>query len=64
MLITSTYNQDSKTEKCWFESSNIFYSEFLYTYNPFHYIRDDFGVMMLINCLIKNTNIVKVDNGG
>lgn len=29
MLITSTYNQDSKTEKCWFESSNIFYSEFV-----------------------------------
>lgn len=25
-------------------------------YNPFHYIRDDLGVMMLINCLIKNTN--------
>ena len=25
-------------------------------YNPFNYIRDDLGVMMLINCLIKNTN--------
>lgn len=24
-------------------------------YNPFNYIRDDLGVMMLINCLIKNT---------
>lgn len=29
MLIISTYNQNSKTEKCWFESSNIFYSEFV-----------------------------------
>lgn len=27
-------------------------------YNPFHYIRDDLGVMIMINCLIKNT-----DNG-
>ena len=26
------------------------------SYNPFKYIRDDNGVMMLINCLIKNTN--------
>jgi len=25
-------------------------------YNPFYYMRDDAGVMMLINCLIKNTN--------
>lgn len=25
-------------------------------YNPFMYIRDDLGVLMLINCLIKNTN--------
>lgn len=25
-------------------------------YNPFNYIRDDLGVLMLINCLIKNTN--------
>ena len=25
-------------------------------YNPFHYIRDDQGVLMMINCLIKNTN--------
>lgn len=24
-------------------------------YNPFHYIRDDLGVLMLVNCLIKNT---------
>lgn len=24
-------------------------------YNPFNYIRDDLGVLMLINCLIKNT---------
>lgn len=24
-------------------------------YNPFHYIRDDQGVIMMINCLIKNT---------
>lgn len=24
-------------------------------YNPFNYIRDDLGVIMLINCLIKNT---------
>lgn len=29
MLIVSTYNSDSKTEKCWFESSNVFYSEFV-----------------------------------
>lgn len=29
MLITSTYNTDTRTEKCWFESSNIFYSEFV-----------------------------------
>lgn len=28
MLITSIYNENTKTEKCWFESSNIFYSEF------------------------------------
>ena len=25
-------------------------------YNPFEYIRDDLGVLMMINCLIKNTN--------
>lgn len=25
-------------------------------YNPFAYIRDDVGVLMMINCLIKNTN--------
>lgn len=25
-------------------------------YNPFNYIRDDQGVLMMINCLIKNTN--------
>lgn len=25
-------------------------------YNPFNYIRDDVGVLMLINCLIRNTN--------
>ena len=25
-------------------------------YNPFHYIRDDLGVLMMINCLIRNTN--------
>ena len=25
-------------------------------YNPFRYIRDDLGVLMMINCLIKNTN--------
>ena len=29
MIIVSTYNSDSKTEKCWFESSNVFYSEFV-----------------------------------
>lgn len=26
------------------------------SYNPFAYIRDDLGVLMMINCLIKNTN--------
>lgn len=26
------------------------------SYNPFQYIRDDLGVLMMINCLIKNTN--------
>lgn len=25
-------------------------------YNPFDYIRDDLGVLMMINCLIRNTN--------
>ena len=25
-------------------------------YNPFNYIRDEVGVLMMINCLIKNTN--------
>lgn len=29
MLVTSTYNPDSRTDKCWFESSNILYSEFI-----------------------------------
>lgn len=29
MLITSIYNADSVTEKAWYESSNIFYSEFI-----------------------------------
>ena len=28
MLVTSIYNTDTKTEKCWFKSSNVFYSEF------------------------------------
>lgn len=32
-------------------------------YNPFMYIRDDLGVLMLINCLIKNTN-KEGQNGG
>lgn len=27
-----------------------------HSYNPFNYIRDDNGVLMMINCLIKNTN--------
>lgn len=27
-----------------------------HSYNPFEYIRDDLGVLMMINCLIKNTN--------
>ena len=25
------------------------------TYNPFNYIRDEAGVLMVIDCLIKNT---------
>jgi hypothetical protein len=29
MLITSSYNEKTKTEKCWFKSSNVFYSEFV-----------------------------------
>jgi hypothetical protein len=29
MLITSNYNPISRTEKAWYESSNIFYSEFV-----------------------------------
>lgn len=29
MLITSFYEKDSKTDKAWFESSNVFYSEFI-----------------------------------
>lgn len=29
MLITSTYNKESRTEKAWYESSNVFYSEFI-----------------------------------
>ena len=29
------------------------------TYNPFKYIRDDLGVIMCINCLIKNTNAIR-----
>jgi len=29
MLLTSFYNQDTRTEKAWFESSNILYSEFV-----------------------------------
>ena len=29
MLITSNYNEKTKTEKCWFKSSNVFYSEFV-----------------------------------
>ena len=32
-------------------------------YNPFHYIRDDVGVLMMINCLIKNTNPVGQTGG-
>ena len=29
MLITSVYNKDTLTEKAWYQSSNIFYSEFI-----------------------------------
>ena len=29
MLITSIYNNDLKTEKAWYNSSNVFYSEFI-----------------------------------
>ena len=32
-------------------------------YNPFNYIRDDLGVLMMINCLIKNTNPTGADKG-
>lgn len=32
-------------------------------YNPFEYIRDDVGVLMMINCLIKNTNPVGQTGG-
>lgn len=32
-------------------------------YNPFAYIRDDVGVLMMINCLIKNTNPVGQTGG-
>lgn len=32
-------------------------------YNPFAYIRDDVGVLMMINCLIKNTNPVGQSGG-
>jgi hypothetical protein len=28
MLITSTYDEKNKVEKCWFDSSNILYSEY------------------------------------
>ena len=33
-------------------------------YNPFEYIRDDVGVLMMINCLIKNTNPAGQTGGG
>lgn len=29
MLITSTYDKEKRTEKAWYESSNVFYSEFI-----------------------------------
>ena len=29
MLLTSSYDSDSRIEKAWYESSNIFYSEFI-----------------------------------
>lgn len=29
MLILSNYNSETKSEKCWFQSSNVFYSEFI-----------------------------------
>lgn len=29
MLITSFYNSNTRTEKAWFDSSNVFYSEFI-----------------------------------
>lgn len=29
MLITSIYNKENRTEKAWYESSNVFYSEFI-----------------------------------
>lgn len=29
MVITSIYNEETHTEKVWYESSNIFYSEFI-----------------------------------
>lgn len=29
MLITSVYNKETRTEKAWYESSNVFYSEFV-----------------------------------
>ena len=29
MLLTSYYNKETRTEKCWYESSNVFYSEFI-----------------------------------
>lgn len=32
-------------------------------YNPFEYIRDDLGVMILINCLIKNTTPAGASKG-
>lgn len=32
-------------------------------YNPFNYIRDDLGVLMLVNCLIKNTTPAGASKG-
>lgn len=29
MILTNNYNSDTKTEKVWYESSNIFYTEFI-----------------------------------
>ena len=54
-LIESTGTFLEKEKNYQIKVFNLVEMDKSYCYNPFHYIRDEAGVLMMIDCLIKNT---------